>query len=327
MGEYADMSVAVSIARRVFDCEIEALYAVRDSLGESFEAILSEAMGCKGKIIVTGMGKSGHIARKIAATLASLGSCAIYLHPGECLHGDLGMMQARDVVIAVSYSGESEEIVRIIPGIKAIGAKLIAVTGNGASALARSAALTQVFPQFAEACSLGLAPTSSTTAALVYGDALAVAASEIKGFGRDDFHSIHPAGALGRNLTLRVADCMLRMSAGIHLTESSALAEAFDALCVMRWDILPVSDGAGMLTGELQVSRMKGILKESPNIHEISVKDYMEPCTIFVNIDEMAIDALRLMLRNDRAAALVLKDGQAVGLLRREDMLRQGLLV
>ena len=319
--------MAVDVARRVFDNEIAALCSVRDSLDDTFEAVIAEVIGCEGKIIVTGMGKSGHIARKVASTLASLGSCAIFLHPGECLHGDLGMIQAQDLVVAISYSGESDEIIRIIPGIREIGAKLICITGNGSSTLARNSTLTQVFPYFSEACSLDLAPTSSTTAALVYGDALAVAASEAKGFGKSDFRALHPAGALGKSLTLRVVDCMRRMPIGIHLLETSTISEAFQALCTAQWEILPVSNASGKLIGELHVSSIKDALSRQDSIYKNTIKEFVVTSAVFVNADEMAIDALRVMKRSGVDAVITVKDSQAVGLLRREDLLRQGLSV
>ncbi|MBR4363990.1 MAG: SIS domain-containing protein, partial [Prevotella sp.] len=160
--------------RRVFNTEIEALQKTRDALNETFATIIQEFSKCKGKIIVTGMGKPGHIATKIAASLSSLGTPSFCLHPAEAMHGDLGMVTSQDVVFAISYSGESDEIVRILPYFKLIGAKVIALTGNPDSTLAKAADISEVFPKFDEACALGLAPTSSTTVELCYGDALAV---------------------------------------------------------------------------------------------------------------------------------------------------------
>ena len=174
-------------AHRVFDIEINALGKTRDTLDETFVQILDLITGCKGKVIITGMGKPGHIGSKIAATFASLGTPSFFLHPGEAMHGDLGMISSNDVVIAISYSGESDEIVRILPNIKMIGATLVGITGNAKSTLAQAADVVQVLPEFKEACYLGLAPTSSTTSVLCYGDALAVVASGIYGFKDADF--------------------------------------------------------------------------------------------------------------------------------------------
>ena len=167
--------------RRVFDIEIEALKKTRDALDETFVKILDVVTGCKGKVVITGMGKPGHIATKLAATFASLGTPSFFLHPGEAMHGDLGMISENDVVIAISYSGESDEIIKILPNIKMIGATLVGISGNGNSTLAYASDIVQILPKFKEACYLGLAPTSSTTSVLCYGDALAVVASGIYG--------------------------------------------------------------------------------------------------------------------------------------------------
>ena len=181
--------------KNVFDIEIEALRKTRDSLGDTYLRILDLITNCSGKVIVTGMGKPGHVAAKIAATFASLGTPSFRLHPAEAMHGDLGMVSSNDVVIVISFSGESDEIIRILPNIKMIGAKIIGITGNPTSTLAKAADLVQILPKFDEACHLGLAPTSSTTAALVYGDSLAVVASSIYGFNDKNYALFHPAGS------------------------------------------------------------------------------------------------------------------------------------
>ncbi len=196
--------------KKVFDIEIEALKRTRDAINDTFVQILDWIIACSGKVIITGMGKPGHIATKLAATFSSLGTPSFYLHPAEAMHGDLGMISENDIIIAISYSGESEEIVKILPNIKMIGAKIVAITGNENSTLAKAADITQVFPEFEEACYLGLAPTSSTTAELVYGDALAVVASVVYGFKDSDFGKFHPAGSLGKKLILKVADLMVK---------------------------------------------------------------------------------------------------------------------
>ena len=197
-------------ARRVFDIEIGALEKTKEVLNDTFVQILDLITNCTGKVIVTGMGKPGHIGTKIAATFASLGTPSFFLHPGEAMHGDLGMISANDVVVAISYSGESDEIVHILPNIKMIGATLVGITGNEKSSLAEASDIVQVLPKFNEACYLGLAPTSSTTTVLCYGDALAVVASGIYGFKDVDFGKFHPAGSLGKKLILKVNDLMTK---------------------------------------------------------------------------------------------------------------------
>ena len=200
----------LSEGKKVFDIEINALKMMRDNLDETFLHILNLVTSCTGKVIVTGMGKPGHIAAKLAATFSSLGTSSFFLHPGEAMHGDLGMVSSDDIVIAISYSGESEEVINIIPSIKIRGAKIIGITANKASSLARMADVIQILPYFEEACYLGLAPTSSTTVELCYGDALAVVASEIYGFKDSDFSMLHPAGSLGKKLIVRVDDLMTK---------------------------------------------------------------------------------------------------------------------
>ena len=206
--------------KKVFDTEIAALEKTRDALDDTFLKILDLVVNCEGKVIITGMGKPGHIAAKLAATFSSLGTPSFRLHPAEAMHGDLGMVSSNDVVIAISFSGESDEIVRILPNMKMIGATLIGITGNPNSTLAKASDVVQVLPKFEEACYLGLAPTSSTTAVLCYGDALAVVASGIYGFKDVDFGKFHPAGSLGKKLILKVDDLMAKndKNAKVHVS-------------------------------------------------------------------------------------------------------------
>ena len=236
-------------AHRVFDIEINALGKTRDTLDETFVQILDLITGCKGKVIITGMGKPGHIGSKIAATFASLGTPSFFLHPGEAMHGDLGMISSNDVVIAISYSGESDEIVRILPNIKMIGATLVGITGNAKSTLAQAADVVQVLPEFKEACYLGLAPTSSTTSVLCYGDALAVVASGIYGFKDADFGKFHPAGSLGKKLILKVDDLMAKddKNAKIHINVS--LKDAIVELSKKGLGLVAVVDDEDNLLG------------------------------------------------------------------------------
>ena len=187
-------------AKKIFDIEIEALNRTKDSLDENFELLVELVVECKGKVVLTGMGKPGHIGTKIAATLASLGTPSFFMHPGEALHGDLGMIEKEDIVILMSYSGESDEITRLMPTLHEIGCKTVAITGKSKSTLARECKYHIYFPEFEEACYMGLAPTSSTTALLVVGDALAVTAARAKNYTREDFGLHHPAGALGKRL-------------------------------------------------------------------------------------------------------------------------------
>jgi arabinose-5-phosphate isomerase len=316
----------LDIAKRVFTNEITALEAVRDSLDDSFIKILNEVMDCTGKIIVTGMGKSGHIARKIAASMSSLGSCAIFIHPGECVHGDLGMIQAKDIAILISYSGESEEIIKIIPGINIIGAKIIGITGNTDSSLAKNAHITQIFPKFSEASSLA-APTSSTTAALVYGDALAVAASELKGFSNNEYSLLHPSGSLGKRLNVRVVDCMQRNTCKTILTDKSTIAETIKIFCETKWEILPVYDERGNLSGTISDEIIQDLLCGSNDIYSLCIKENVNRNPMFVNCEDMAVNALKVMEKNSINVMLAVNEEKVIGIIRRDDVLNQGIFI
>ena len=204
-----DAEYRIDCAKKVFDEEIRALTAIRNRLDNTFSSIEEKIISCKGKVVLCGMGKSGHIARKVSATLSSLGISSFFLHPAEAVHGDLGMVSDTDIVILISHSGETREILQLLPSLKVIVAELIAITGNKDSTLAKECNLCQILEIEKEACFLNLAPTSSTTSVLVYGDALAVVASLETGFGKSDFGLFHPAGTLGKKVLTKVNDIMV----------------------------------------------------------------------------------------------------------------------
>lgn len=239
--------------RRVFDLEIEALEKTKAALDQTFAEILDLVHHCEGKVIFTGMGKPGHIARKLAATFASLGIQSFYLHPAEAMHGDLGMVGEQDIVIAISYSGESDEIVRILPNIKMIGATIIGITGNAASTLARFSDVLQVLPEFEEACHLGLAPTSSTTSVLCYGDALAVVASKQSGFSESDFGAFHPAGSLGKRIVLKVQDLMVQEEDVPFVGENVPLVDAIVVMSQKGLGVVSIVDENHQLSGIMRL--------------------------------------------------------------------------
>ena len=282
-------------AKKVFDTEIEALVKTRDSLDETFISILDEIQNCEGKVIITGMGKPGHIGRKMAATFSSLGTPSFYLHPAEAMHGDLGMVSANDVVIAISYSGESDEIIKIIPIIKLIGAKLIAITGNKGSTLAKNSDIAQILPEFSEACHLGLAPTSSTTAELCYGDALAVVASEISEFRDTDFGKLHPAGALGKKLLLKVDDVMVKGNAVPMVMISALLVDAIKEMTNKGLGVVCVVDEELKLTGILTDGDLRRIIEKKLDIYSESVRNVMTADPKRTTKDALAVDALKFI--------------------------------
>lgn len=314
-------------AKKVFDVEIEALKKTRDALDESFVEILDAITSCKGKVIITGMGKPGHIGTKIAATLASLGTPSFYLHPGEAMHGDLGMVTKDDIVIMISYSGESDEIVRIIPNIKMMGAKLIAVTGNPNSTLAQSADLSQIFPRFDEACYLGLAPTSSTTVTLCYGDALAVVASGIYGYTKSDYGKRHPAGALGKKLILRVQDLMAKGDNTPKVLEGTSLMNTIEEMSKKGLGIVTIVDKEGKLCGILTDGDLRRVLEQRVDIYSEIIDDVMIRTPYTVEAGILAVDAL-ILIRQNRINSLpvVDKDNKVVGAITWQMIIRAGIV-
>lgn len=317
----------LNIARRVFKTEIDCLKNICENLDETFNRILDEILSCKGKVIITGMGKSGHIARKISASMASLGISSIFVHPGESMHGDLGMYQKEDLVIAISYSGESDEIIRILPSLRIIGCKIVGITSNKDSTLAKKSDIAQIFDEIEEACHLGLAPTTSTTAVLVYGDALAVAASEVIGFSKRDFAIFHPAGSLGKKLTIRTVDLMRRVSENEIVYETSLLSDAILAFNSLGTDIAAVGDENNQLIGILKVSKIKDALNSKSDIYSQGIKKMIEYYPSYVESDMLAYDALNSMIEGGEDSIPVVREGRILGILEKESILKVGIYV
>ncbi|WP_373132280.1 SIS domain-containing protein [Clostridium sp. M62/1] len=315
----------LSEGKRVFNIEIEALQKTRDALDDTFVQILDLVVNCKGKVIVTGMGKSGHIASKIAATFASLGSSSFYLHPAEAMHGDLGMISSNDVVIAISYSGESDEIVKILPNIKMIGATLVGITGNGTSTLASTSDITQVLPNFNEACYLGLAPTSSTTAVLCYGDALAVVASGIYGFKDSDFGKFHPAGSLGKKLIITVDDLMAKDADNAIVKNNSTLTEAIVELSKKGLGIVSIVDNDNILKGVITDGDLRRQLEKGVDIYSLTVNDIMSKNPITIECGKLAVVALNTMREKNISCMPVVKSRKIVGTIRMHTIIDKGI--
>lgn len=313
--------------KKVFDIEINALYKTRDALDATFDNILQSIVNCKGKVVVTGMGKPGHIARKIAATFASLGTPSFCLHPAEAMHGDLGMISHNDLVIMISYSGESDEIVRILPNIKMIGAKIVAITGNNNSTLAKAADIVQVFPNFEEACHLGLAPTSSTTAALCYGDALAVAASSIYGFKKDDFGKFHPAGALGKKLILKVKDLMAKDEEIPIVNSEELLMNALTVMSNKGLGLVLVSNEKSRLVGIITDGDLRRMIERRADIYTVKVDDVMTKTAKYVSPSLLAVDALRFIkAHNINNLPVVNDDMTIVGAITWQMIVKAGIV-
>ena len=313
--------------KKVFDAEIRALELTRDSLGETCPGILDLITSCSGKVVITGMGKPGHIARKISATFASLGTPSFYLHPAEAMHGDLGMVSDDDIVIAISYSGESDEIINILPNIKLIGAKLIGITGNANSTLAKSSDIVQVFPKFEEACHLGLAPTSSTTAALCYGDALAVNASRIYGFTDEDFGKFHPAGSLGKKLLYHVNDVMIPAEETTIFDGDISLKETIVNMSKKRLGIVTMLS-CNKVTGVFTDGDLRRLLAKNADIYTLSLKEVMTANPVVVTEQTMAVDALKILKKKGLSAMPVTdENSNYCGIVTIHSIVRAGIVL
>lgn len=313
-------------AKKVFDTEITALEKTRDALDDTFLQILDLIVNCKGKVIITGMGKPGHIAAKLAATFSSLGTPSFRLHPAEAMHGDLGMVSSNDVVIAISFSGESDEIVKILPNIKMIGATLVGITGNPNSTLAKASDVIQVLPKFEEACYLGLAPTSSTTAVLCYGDALAVVASGIYGFKDVDFGKFHPAGSLGKKLILKVEDLMAKEEKNAKVHISVPLKDAIIELSKKGLGAVSVVEDEDKLAGIITDGDLRRQLEKGADIYNMKVEDIMSKKPLKISRDMLAIDALRTMKEKNVSCLVVCEERRAVGTIRLQDIIGVGIV-
>lgn len=319
-----DADALVRSARTVIATEAAAIRALESRIGPGFVEACRLILGCQGRLVVTGMGKSGHIGRKIAATLASTGTPSFYVHPGEASHGDLGMILPQDVVLALSNSGETDEVLFILPVIKRQGIPLIAITGNPGSSLAGQADVHLDAGISAEACPLGLAPTASTTAALVMGDALAIALLEARGFTSDDFARSHPAGSLGRRLLLHIGDVM-HTGAGIPAVGPDAsLTEALVEMTRKHLGMTAVVDAGRHLLGVFTDGDLRRALDDDGvDLRNARVAELMTRHPKVIGADKLAIEAAQLMEKHQIHALLVVDDAQCVvGALNIHDLLR-----
>ena len=312
---------ALALARDVLDIEADAVRALRDQLDGGFVQAVALLLGCRGRVVVSGIGKSGHIARKIAATLASTGTPAFFVHPAEASHGDLGMVTSDDVFIGISYSGESEELVAILPLVKRIGAKLIAITGRAESSLGTLADVNLNAAVSKEACPMNLAPTASTTAALALGDALAVAVLDARGFGSEDFARSHPGGALGRRLLTYVRDVMRSgddvPSVGLDATLSDALFQ----ITAKRLGMTAVVDPRRKVAGIFTDGDLRRVLARDGDFRTLPITDVMTRDPRTVAPDHLAVEAVELMERHRINQMLVVDaDGVLIGALNMHDL-------
>jgi arabinose-5-phosphate isomerase len=315
------------LARQVLDIEADALRALATRLDHGFADAVQLILACTGRVVVSGMGKSGHIGGKIAATLASTGTPAFFMHPGEASHGDLGMITHDDVMLALSNSGESNEIVSIVPLIKRRGAKLVAMTGNPNSTLAREADAHLNAAVDKEACPLNLAPTASTTAALALGDALAVALLDARGFSADDFARTHPGGTLGRRLLVHVRDVMHSGDALPKIDQDASLKTALLEMTRKGLGMTAVVDPAGKVVGVFTDGDLRRALEHALDLQQARVTDLMTPNPKKIGPDELAVAAVEKMETLKINGLLVVDaDDILVGALNMHDLLKAGVV-
>ena len=321
--DLAEFDFAAS-GRRVIAIETQGLEAVAGRLDGAFTEACRLMLGCKGRVVCTGMGKSGHVARKIAATLASTGTPSFYVHPGEAGHGDLGMITDADVVLALSYSGESDELLMLLPVLKRQGNALIAMTGRPESSLAREAGVHLDASVPAEACPLALAPTASTTAALALGDALAVALLEARGFTAEDFARSHPAGSLGRRLLLHIRDVMHAGTDVPKVRESASLSEALVEMSRKRLGMTAVVTADDTLLGLFTDGDLRRALDDANiDVRNTAIAQIMTRNPKVIGADALAVEAAQLMEAHKINALLVVDDARrVVGALNIHDLLR-----
>lgn len=317
----------VEEAKGIFDKEIEALVKTRDALGSDFEQILGLILKCQGKVVITGMGKPGHIGEKIAATFASLGTPAFFMHPAEAMHGDLGMVEKKDVIILMSYSGESEEVTRLLPVLHEIGCSTIAITGKNKSTLAKECQYHFYFPEFEEACYMHLAPTSSTTALLVLGDALAVVASRAKNYTKEDFGLHHPAGALGKKLLVKVSDIMHTGEEDARVLQGSTLRSAIVEMSAKGLSMVTIVDNEARLEGIITDGDLRRMLERGVDVYNEIVDNVMTKKPKWIDSREMAVNALQAMSDFRITCMPVLNEKKkVVGTILMQDIFKAGIV-
>ena len=317
----------VKEAQWVFDTEITALQETKKSLGKDFETIVQLVVNCTGKVIISGMGKSGHIGAKIAASLASLGTPSFFMHPGEAMHGDLGMVAKNDVVILMSNSGESDEIVRLLPTLHEIQCITVAITGNARSILAKECQYHFYFPHFEEACYMHLAPTSSTTALLVLGDAIAVVASKLRNYTKNDFALHHPAGALGKKLLVKVENVMHTGDENAVVQQGSTLRSAIIEMSSKGLSMVTIVDQENKLKGIITDGDLRRMLERGVDVYQEMVDHVMTKLPKYINSKDMAVNALQKM-SDFRITGMPVLDGSdcVIGSILMQDIYKAGII-
>jgi len=318
-----DPAQAVALARKTFEIEAAAVLNMAARVGPEFAAAVEAVLSCTGRVVVMGMGKSGHIGRKIAATLASTGTPAMFVHPGEASHGDLGMITAADVVLAISNSGESEELTVILPTLKRLQVVVIALTGGGQSALARHANVVLDSSVAQEACPLNLAPTASTTAQLAMGDALAVALLDARGFRPEDFARSHPGGSLGRKLLTHVGDVMRSGGDVPSVRPEASLSELMREMSAKGLGVSAVVDAQQQVLGIFTDGDLRRLIEKGADLRAMCAADVMHANPRTLDSVSLAVDAVALMEQYRITSVLVVDEaGRLCGALNTNDLMR-----
>jgi arabinose-5-phosphate isomerase len=318
-----DPQRALRLAHQTFDIEAQALLGLKARQGDSFTHAVRTILECTGRVVVMGMGKSGHVGRKIAATLASTGTPAMFVHPAEASHGDLGMVTSGDVVLAISNSGEVDELAAILPALKRVGVVLVAMTGRSESTLARHADVVLSSAVDQEACPMNLAPTASTTAQMALGDALAVALLDARGFREEDFARSHPGGALGRKLLTHVRDVMRTGDGVPQVLPDAPFIEMIREMTKKGLGATAIADASGHVLGIFTDGDLRRLLEQGMDLRGLSARDAMHPNPRLVRDDALAVDAADLMEQYRITSVLVLDaDGLLAGALNSNDLMR-----
>lgn len=327
MNHCLNSDAALQLGREVLRQEAAALNTIADDLGQDFSKAVSLILNCRGRLIVSGVGKSGHIGRKLAATFASTGTPAYFVHAAEAAHGDLGMITADDVVLGISYSGETNELLTIVPTLKREGAQLIAMTGNPESSLARYADVHLNCHVEREACPLNLAPTSSTTATLALGDAVAIACLSAKGFTKEDFARSHPGGSLGRRLLIHVQDIMRKGSDVPAVREDVKVLEAVREITAKHIGMTAVVDAEGLLVGIFTEGDLRRLIERVGDIREIVISDVMTRTPKTIAAEELAAAAVKKLDKHQCNQLLVVdRDNRLIGALHMHDLMTAKVL-
>jgi len=318
-----DAQRALALATQTFEIEARALNALAARQGDGFVRAVRAMLECRGRVIVMGMGKSGHVGRKIAATLASTGTAAFFVHPAEASHGDLGMVQPGDVLLAISNSGESEELAALLPALKRLSLTLVAMTGNATSTLARHADIVLSSQVDQEACPLNLAPTASTTAQMALGDALAVALLDARGFREEDFARSHPGGSLGRKLLMHVGDLMRSGADVPRVGPQASFGDVLREMTGKGLGFTAVVDAAGQVLGIFTDGDLRRLIERGADLRGLTAQQVMHPGPKRIRADALAVDAADLMEQHRITSVLVVDEGGRLnGALNSNDLMR-----